>query len=136
MKKLILAISLSIISFQALAETPQIELVERIYREARQNQDSTAVLSRYADASFKAALRKANRAEMCLDFDPIWNSQDPDTRARVTFNQTGNQVKASFSQGGSRTHVTYQLSCRGGSCQISDIKHNGNSFKRYIVRDC
>lgn len=135
MKKLILAVSLAITSFQAAAETPQVELVQKIYREARQNDNDVAILNKYADNSLKKALRIANRAEMCLDFSPIWGGQDHDSNAKISFSQSGNKVRAT-SRGEMSMNVLYSLTCNGSSCRVSDINNDGLSLKRYINQYC
>lgn len=133
MKKLILAISLAVVSFQAAAQTPQIEVVQNIYREARHNEDDAAILNKYADNSLKQALRIASRAEVCLDFSPIWGGQDYDSNAKISFSQSGNKVRATSRAG---TNVLYSLTCSGGSCRVSDINNDGMSLKRYINKQC
>lgn len=133
MKKLILAVSLAITSFQAAAETPQVELVQKIYREARQNDNDVAILNKYADNSLKKALRIANRAEMCLEFSPIWGGQDYDSSAKISFSQNGNKVRATSRAG---TNALYSLTCNGNSCRVSDINNDGLSLKRYINQYC
>lgn len=135
MKKLILAVSLAITSFQAAAETPQVELVQKIYREARQNNNDVAILNKYADNSLKKALRIANRAEMCLEFSPIWGGQDYDSNAKISFSQSGNKVRAT-SRGEMSMNVLYSLTCNGSSCRVSDINNDGLSLKRYINQYC
>lgn len=135
MKKLIFAVSLAIASFQAAAETPQVELVKRIYREARQTENDVAILNKYADNSLKQALRIANRANMCLDFSPIWGDQDYNSKAKISFTQNGNQVRAT-SHGAMSMNVSYALNCNGNSCRITDIINDGTSLKRYINQEC
>lgn len=135
MKKLILAISLAVVSFQAAAQTPQIEVVQNIYREARHNEDDAAILNKYADNSLKQALRIASRAEVCLDFSPIWGGQDYDSNAKISFSQSGNKVRAT-SRGEMSMNVLYSLTCNGSSCRVSDINNDGMSLKRYINKQC
>lgn len=126
---------MAIASFQAAAETPQVELVKRIYLKARKNNNNVAILNKYANNSLKQTLRIANRAEMCLDFSPIWGGQDYDSKAKISFTQNGNQVRAT-SLGAMSMNVSYALSCNGNSCRITDIINDITSLKRYINQEC
>lgn len=116
------------------ADTAKVTLVKQIYREAVANPDSSMdILKKYADTSLKQAIRKSENAEeICLEADPIWNSQDPEITKKIKVSELSNgKVRASFSQYGSRVNVDYSVNCTGHSCKITDV----DDFKN-MVRQC
>lgn len=121
MKKLILTCVLLGATSLALAnDTAKINLVKKMYREAK-HQNGVAIIEKYADRSLKQAIAKETEPA-CLDYDVMWNSQDPDTSAKVNVSMTNNgTVKASFKQFGKRENIYYTLSCNGNSCKVSDV---------------
>ncbi len=138
MKKLLLASMLTVFSVNVWADTAQMSIVKSIYQEAKRSDDDSAILSRYADSSFRNALRKAATYEeqtgmLCLDSSLIWIGQDFNKRAKITFSNVGtNKVKANIAKQGS---VIYSFNCSNGSCRITDVINHGHSVKR-IIAEC
>lgn len=136
MKKFFLTGMLVVFSVNTWADTPQISVVKSIYKEAKRSDDDTAILSRYADSSLRTALRQAAQYEeqtgmICLEASPIWNSQDPNKHAKITFTNAGtNKVKVNIAKQGS---VIYSLNCTGSNCRVNDVVSNGYSLKRTIA---
>lgn len=123
MKKLTLTIfCLALPSMVLAQDTPQISLVKKIYQEAKGGKDGLAILKKHADKSFSQVIRKAQNSEdLCIDADPIWNSQDPQFKATVKITGNGNQVAAQFKQYGENVTVKYVINCAGNSCKVSDV---------------
>lgn len=119
------------------ADSAEVGLVKRIYREAAAKPDgSMEILKRYADSSLKQAIRTidrvGNQGESCLDADPVWNSQDPEITRKVAVRELGGgRVRASFKQYGSNVNVDFVVNCSGGTCRISDA----NGIKA-LARQC
>ena len=104
------------------ASDAQTAVVEKIYQQASVNSDSLAILKKHADASFLKAIAVAERkGAECMDSDPIWGNQDPQTNAKVSFTRSGNQVTARFKQYDQMTQVRYALTCNGNQCAVSDV---------------
>lgn len=121
MKKFLLICAALSISPLASANDAGVTLVQKMYQEARHS-SGIDVVQKYADAGLRKALRSQNDDNLCIDSDPMWGNQDPDTDAKVNVRSAGKgKVRASFLQYGRRTNVTYTVNCSGSSCKISNV---------------
>ena len=114
------------VSFASGDNAAKIRLVKKIYQEAsRDDESGVKVLNRYADDSLKKAIRTTSRsADLCIEADPIWNSQDPETEVKVSVSAFSNgKIRASFKQWGHPTKVDYSVSCSGNVCKVTDVDH-------------
>lgn len=121
MQKLIFSILAAGLASSALAnDTAKVALVKRMYQEARSDIPGIEVVGKYADGALKRLIQ--NRDGDCLEADPMWGNQDPQTNARVNVSLLGNgKVRASFAQYGQRMNVTYTLNCSGSACKVSNV---------------
>ncbi|WP_230656174.1 hypothetical protein [Psychrobacter sp. I-STPA10] len=107
-----------------------------------ESKDCREILYKLASNDFKKAIamekdfekKYFNEGYIC-DAIYIWDSQDPDYNAKLTFtNLPNNKVKVKFGYGG---HVTYSLSCNKNKCQITDLFNRNNlSQKNIIFQEC
>lgn len=114
------------VSFASGDNAAKIRLVKKIYQEAsRDDEPGVKILNRYADDSLKKAIRTASRsADLCIEADPIWNSQDPETEVKVNVSALLNgKIRAGFKQWGQPTKVDYSVSCSGNVCKVTDVNH-------------
>lgn len=96
------------VSFASGDNAAKIRLVKKIYQEAsRDDESGVKILNRYADDSLKKAIRTASRsADLCIEADPIWSSQDPETEVKVNVSALPNgKIRAGFKQWGHPTKV-------------------------------
>lgn len=114
------------VSFGSGDNAAKIHLVKKIYQEASHDDEpGVKILNRYADASLKKAIRTASRsADLCVEADPIWNSQDPETEVKINVSALPNgKIRASFKQWGSPVKVDYSVNCFGNVCKVTDVDH-------------
>ncbi len=108
----------------------EIALVRKLYEEARSG-NGGEILVKYADRSLKEAFAAEARFHestdsICIDADPVWESQDPITDVKVEVRALRNgKIRASFEQYG-RVDIDYTVNCAGGRCRISDLETDGD----------
>lgn len=127
MKKLILAVSLAVVSFQAAAETPQVKLIKQIYQKQSYSQ--------YATPEFKKILKDAQRVAQRVDPDmgcemaehyDLGFGQDSDSPNRYMKTLKvqpikGNVYRATFMDMGNKSSANIELSCQNGRCQVNNV---------------
>lgn len=99
-------------------------------------------LRRYLSPELAALLRRdrdcaARTQEVCrLDFDPLWDSQDPAATAlRIVAGDTPEIVRVSYAYPGSneRVELRYSVVLVGGQWRIDDIHYaNGSSLRKIL----
>lgn len=137
MKK-ILALTLLLAGLARAQNTSTpVALVQEIYRAARAGDAVLAILRRHGDAQLQRALdindRVSDEGFVCLDYDPLWDSQEPQIGAKVQVKPLKKGwVRASFLQYKKRVQVDFLVHCSGGICQLGDIKNGGQSVKALL----
>ncbi|MCF7521762.1 hypothetical protein L4G92_06845 [Neisseria sp. ZJ106] len=120
MKKLLTACAVLALTPAAWADG--VALVQKMYQEARHN-DGTSVVKKHADGALKKLIVRSEKSgELCVDADPMWNNQDPETAAKVSVSALGgNKVRASFVQYGERQNIVYTVNCSAAACKVSNV---------------
>ena len=111
-----------------------------------QGMSNPAVLQQYANADLQAAMQLAqnyfdkNQMSCNLDYDVLWDSQDPDYTQDKNFSMTEQGlVQVSLAQG---SDIYYDLSCRSdderSDCQISDVilDQDGSTLRKHLLETC
>ncbi|MFD1244561.1 hypothetical protein [Paralysiella testudinis] len=137
MQKIIIAALTMSASLAMANDALKIKTVQSLYRSASQGVDSAVVLERNADASLKQAYRHADKVErqggMCIEEDPMFGNQDPQTKAKVTVTVLQNGLtQAKFKQYGQNQTINYKLSCTGNACKVNDVLNGGSSFRQEL----
>ena len=67
-----------------------------------------------------------------LDYDVLWQSQDPNYKVKLNYSLTPNgQVKVKIG----KESVNYTVACTGNSCKITDVFSDG-SVTKMINKEC
>ena len=111
-----------------------------------QGMSNPAVLQQYANADLQAAMQLAqnyfdkNQMSCNLDYDVLWDSQDPDYTQDKNFSMTEQGlVQVSLAQG---SDIYYDLSCSSdderSDCQISDVilDQDGSTLRKHLLETC
>ena len=111
-----------------------------------QGMSNPAVLQQYANADLQAAMQLAqnyfdkNQMSCNLDYDVLWDSQDPDYTQDKNFSMTEQGlVQVSLAQG---SDIYYDLSCRSdderSDCQIADVilDQDGRTLRKHLLETC
>ncbi|MBP6345671.1 MAG: hypothetical protein KA346_07150 [Neisseriaceae bacterium] len=116
--------------------------IKKMYQQDLKKQNGLATLAHFAGADLKKALKKqdafgAKYGELCgLDYDVLWQSQDPDYAEPLQYALTRKgQVTVSIGRP-EQAQVTYALNCEADRCQITDVFSNGGSVVKMINRTC
>lgn len=142
MKKIFLAGLMLTYSFQAIAEIRQIELLKNVYEMAKRGQYDNLILSYFGDEALKKSFKQVDkyhaRGKLCLDHSPIWNGQDFDDEAKISYRQISkNRFEVTALHWGSHIEtVIYVINCNAEECYISDVFNNGTSLKQHIAEAC
>ena len=146
MKKLLFAVFGLCISSCVFAESPQMQYIKRMYKESvkletsKTNYDYDYYL-KYFDSNIRKLYardneyQKATKGIACIDYDVLWQGQDLDPNAKLTFTQpTGNKVKVTIgaTKGFEKRSVTYQVIClkETNDCKITEIFERGKLFTK------
>ena len=148
MKKLLLAVLGLCISSCVFAEIfrPKVNYIKRIYEESiRLGSGGTTYNPHFYLKYFDSNIRKiyerddeyqkATGGIACIDYDVLWQGQDLDPNAKLTFTQpTGNKVKVTIgaTKGFEKRSVTYQVIClkETNDCKITEIFERGKLFTK------
>lgn len=117
----------------------KIKTVAAMYQQDIKAQYGLDTLAKFAGGPLQKALKKqrdysAKHGELCgVDYDPLWQSQDPNYQARLQYSLVNNgQVKVTIGRQGS---VIYALDCKDKRCKITDVFSNG-SVVNSINNEC
>ena len=102
------------------------------------------VLQQYADDDLQAAIQleqdyfDKHQMSCNVDYDVLWNSQDPDYRQDKKFSVTDKGlVHVSLAQG---SDIYYELSCddKNANCQVADVILNkdGDTLRNHLLETC
>lgn len=88
----------------------------------------------YADKELKYAIelndKISKNGEVCLDYDPLWESQDPKKNVPLSITSHKNKVFVKFLQNKDKTEVIFTVKClQNNKCSISDV----NDLKSIIL---
>ncbi|MGE6245963.1 hypothetical protein ACQKCF_08190 [Psychrobacter proteolyticus] len=109
-----------------------------------QGMSNPVVLQQYADTDLQAAMQLEqayfDKTQMScnIDYDVLWNSQDPDYTQDKKFSITDQGlVQVSLAQG---SDVYYELSCNDNDkdCQVADVvlDQGGETLRQHLLETC
>ena len=109
-----------------------------------QGMSNPVVLQQYADADLQAAMQleqayfDKTQTSCNIDYDVLWNSQDPDYTQDKKFSITAQGlVQVSLAQG---SDVYYELSCDNNdkTCQVADVvlDQDGKTLRKHLLETC
>lgn len=112
-----------------------------------QGMSNPAVLQQYANAELQAAMQLAqnyfnkNQMSCNLDYDVLWDSQDPDYTQDKKFSMTEQGlIQVSLAQG---SDIYYDLSCGSddderSDCQIANVilDQDGSTLRNHLLETC
>ena len=112
-----------------------------------QGMSNPVVLQQYANADLQAAMMLAqayfdkNQMPCNVDYDVLWDSQDPDYTQdkKISMTEQG-LVQVSLAQG---SDIYYELSCADNSdgstdCKVADVSlnENGKTLRKHLIETC
>jgi len=153
------------------AESPQMQYIKKLYKESvklesREINNNPRYYLKYFDSNIRKLYardneyQKATKGIACIDYGVLWQGQDLDPKAKLTFTQPstdkvkvtlwqGNDLnpkaKLTFTQqstdkvevtigateGLEKRSVTYQVKCqKDGDCKITEIFEYGKPFTK------
>ena len=113
-----------------------------------QGMSNPVVLQQYANADLQAAMMleqayfDKNQMPCNVDYDVLWDSQDPDYTQDKKFSMTKQGlVQVSLAQG---SDIYYELSCADNKsdgstdCQVADVSlnENGKTLRKHLIETC
>ncbi|WP_296209835.1 hypothetical protein [Psychrobacter sp. UBA3480] len=109
-----------------------------------QGMSNPVVLQQYADADLQAAMQleqayfDKTQTSCNIDYDVLWNSQDPDYTQDKKFSITDQGlVQVSLAQG---SDIYYELSCDDNdkTCQVADVvlDQDGKTLRQHLLETC
>ncbi|MDN3453132.1 MULTISPECIES: hypothetical protein [unclassified Psychrobacter] len=110
-----------------------------------QGMSNPVVLQQYADTDLKAAMQleqayfDKNQMSCNIDYDVLWNSQDPNYTQDKKFSITEQGlVQVSLAQG---SDIYYELSCDdsdNAACQVADVilDKDGKTLRKHLLKAC
>ena len=154
MRKLLFAVFGLCISSCVFAESPQVQYIKRMYKESvklesvpldrrKTNYDYDYYL-KYFDSNIRKLYardneyQKATKGIACIDYGVLWQGQDLDPKAKLTFTQPStDKVKVTIgaTEGLEKRSVTYQVECqKNGDCKITEIFEGGKPFTKKMSK--
>jgi hypothetical protein len=109
-----------------------------------QGMSNRVVLQQYADADLQAAMQleqayfDKTQTSCNIDYDVLWNSQDPDYTQDKKFSITDQGlVQVSLAQG---SDIYYELSCDDNdkTCQVADVvlDQDDKTLRQHLLETC
>ena len=109
-----------------------------------QGMSNPVVLQQYADADLQAAMQleqeyfDKTQTSCNIDYDVLWNSQDPDYEQDKKFSITDQGlVQVSLAQG---SYIYYELSCDDSdkTCQVEDVvlDQDSKTLRQHLLETC
>lgn len=133
---------------QAVMAVMKIATITQMYQQDADDQglSNPAVLQQYANADLQAAMQleqdyfDKNQTSCNIDYDVLWDSQDPDYTQDKNFSITKQGlVQVSLAQG---SDIYYELSCddndKRADCQVADVSLNedGKTLRKHLLETC
>lgn len=124
----------------------KIATIKKMYQQEIDDQGMShpVVLQQYADADLQAAMQleqayfDKTQTSCNIDYDVLWNSQDPDYTQDKKFSITvKGLVQVSLAQG---SDIYYELSCDDSdkTCQVEDVvlDQNDKTLRQHLLETC
>ncbi|WP_227670744.1 hypothetical protein [Psychrobacter proteolyticus] len=124
----------------------KIATITKMYQQDIDDQGMShpVVLQQYADADLQEAMQleqayfDKTQTSCNIDYDVLWNSQDPDYTQDKKFSITDQGlVQVSLAQG---SDIYYELSCDDNDkdCQIADVilDDDGKTLRKHLLETC
>jgi hypothetical protein len=124
----------------------KIATITKMYQQDIDDQGMShpVVLQQYADADLQAAMQLEqayfDKTQMScnIDYDVLWNSQDPDYTQDKKFSITDQGlVQVSLAQG---SDIYYELSCDDNdkTCQVADVvlDQDDKTLRQHLLETC
>ena len=154
MKKLLAVLLSLLINTHVYAESPQVQYIKRMYKKSvklesipldrrKTNYDYDYYL-KYFDSNIRKIYARddkygeATEGIACIDYDVLWQGQDLDPKAKLTFTQPStDKVKVTIgaTEGLEKRSVIYQVKCqKDGNCKITEIFEGGKPFTKEMSK--
>ncbi|MBH0006608.1 hypothetical protein [Psychrobacter sp. SWN149] len=131
---------------QSAMEAMKIATISKMYQQDidEQGMSNPAVLQQYANTELQAAMTleqayfDKNQMSCNVDYDVLWDSQDPDYTQdkKLSITEQG-LVQVSLAQG---SDIYYELSCDDNDkdCQIADVilDDDGKTLRKHLLEAC
>lgn len=122
----------------------KVATVTKMYQQDVDNEgmDDPVVLEQYANQDLKSAMQlersyfDKNQMSCNVDYDVLWDSQDPDYTQDKKFSMTDKGlVQVSLAQG---SDIYYDLSCDDSECQVADVilDESVKSLRQHFLENC
>ena len=149
MKKLLFAVFGLCIGSSVFAESPQVQYIKRMYKESvklesRETNNDLYYFLKYFDSNIRKLYDRndeygaATEGIACIDYDVLWQGQDLDPKAKLTFTQPStDKVKVTIgaTEGLEKRSVIYQVKCqKDGNCKITEIFEGGKPFTKEMSK--
>lgn len=131
---------------QSAMEAMKIATISKMYQQDtdEQGMSNPAVLQQYANTELQAAMAleqayfDKNQMSCNVDYDVLWDSQDPDYTQDKKLSMTEQGlVQVSLAQG---SDIYYELSCDDNDkdCQIADVilDDDGKTLRKHLLEAC
>ena len=149
MKKLLFAVFGLCIGSSVFAESPQVQYIERMYKESvklesRETNNDLYYFLKYFDSNIRKLYDRndeygaATEGIACIDYDVLWQINELNPKARLTFTEprTGMvKVTIGATKDLKQRSVTYQVKCqKDGKCKITEIFERGKPFTKKMSK--
>ena len=149
MKKLLFAVFGLCIGSSVFAESPQMQYIKKLYKESvklesREINNNPRYYLKYFDSNIRKLYARddkygeATEGIACIDYDVLWQGQDLDPKAKLTFTQPSpDKVKVTIgaTMGLEKRSVIYQVKCqKDGNCKITEIFEGGKPFTKEMSK--
>ena len=131
---------------QATMKAVKIATISKMYQQDidEQGMSNPVVLQQYANTELQAAMKleqayfDKNQMSCNVDYDVLWDSQDPDYTQDKKLSMTEQGlVQVSLAQG---SDIYYELSCDDNDkdCQIADVilDDDGKTLRKHLLEAC
>ncbi|MEK6202707.1 MAG: hypothetical protein N2B04_01485 [Psychrobacter sp.] len=133
---------------QSVMAAMKIATIKKMYQQDIDDQgmSNPVLLQQYANTDLQAAMQleqdyfDKNQMSCNIDYDVLWDSQDPDyTQARKFSMTEQGLVQVSLAQG---SDIYYELSCdandKRAGCQVADVilDDDGKTLRKHLLETC
>ena len=131
---------------QSAMEAMKIATISKMYQQDidEQGMSNPVVLQQYANTELQAAMAleqayfDKNQMSCNVDYDVLWDSQDPDYTQDKKLSMTEQDlVQVSLAQG---SDIYYELSCDDNdkNCQVADVilDDDGKTLRKHLLEAC
>ena len=117
---------------------------ESVKLESREINNNPRYYLKYFDSNIRKIYARddkygeATEGIACIDYDVLWQGQDLDPKAKLTFTQPStDKVKVTIgaTEGLEKRSVIYQVKCqKDGNCKITEIFEGGKPFTKEMSK--